>query len=320
MASRASVRTISGFSGVNPPKDFIDLKCQDEVHVGSVVTGSVRMLGQAPIKTVHLVLEGIEYSVVALAKDANKTRGLDYLRKNTSETRTVTKQEMLLDCAQAQTFSFSLAENLPSTIKYLMEGSNPTLPSQCQIIYTISATIYGNSSKTKVTNNLLVLPSKIEPTIPVDPSVYVSVGFALDFFLRPFLSCGETQPTGEKYLVLTPNLSSLRLAAGQLVKLKVRDLLGLLASPQEIWMLRLVEKITWKAKGREETLQQSWDLFANTDEIPANVKRTYDQDPKGLLKVSHELVVYVVTNGSPTGGPSEASTPIPVQIVSGGQA
>lgn len=325
--TRASVKTIAGFSGVNPPKDVIDLTLdKDEVHAGCDVTGTIRMLGKTPVKSIHLILEGIEYSVVAFPGGSDNQMGLEYLKKHTTEKRIVTKQEMLLDCAKPQIFRFSLAENLPSTMKCRIDGSDPTLPSQCQITYTVSATVYGKSSKAQVSHNLVVLP-KIHAISPVDPCITVAIGSILDFFLKTMFSCGdtlcqveepdvETSMAEEKYIILEPNPTSLRLSVGQLIKVDVRDWLGLLSNPNYVWMIRLVERLSWTAKGRVARFRQSWDLYANHNEIPSTLRRTYDQDSKSLSKVFHEIIIYVKKKDSPKEVILATTEPIPIQIVS----
>jgi len=232
--TRASVKAISGYAGINPPRDVIDLRLDhDQVYLGSDVTGSVRMTGHTPIKSVHLRLEGIEYSIVALPEDQSDSYGIEALRKKTAETRIIFKKEQLLDCAKPQLFKFFLPEKLPSTMKCRIEDSNPTLPSQCRIKYTVSATIYGNSSKTQVAHTLLVVP-KEEVDTPITQTISLCIKSNFDLLLKRLLACGDKTCVSEdsdidpslaedRYITLEPSPNFLRLVPGQLANVFVQD-------------------------------------------------------------------------------------------------
>ena len=300
----------TGFDGLAPstsnPSGVVDVVLdQEQVRMGSEVTGYVRLTGETLNTKVRVIFEGIEYTVVAFRHSVDNSMGIEYLRKHTSDRMVLTQQDMLLDCATPQTFRFSIPENLPGTMKYRVDGSHPILPSQCQISYTVSAVMYrGNSSETRVSKEVVIMPKK-ESDTPVDPFVTVSIHSVFDLIFKSAFSCGDSlcyvdQPdvesplADEKYIVLEPNPSILHFSAGEPIKVLVRDRLGFISGPNAVSMVRLVEKLSWKAKGRIETSRQSWDLFADHHCVPTSLRRTYDNISNSLIKVEHEAIVYVV--------------------------
>ena len=319
---------------MHPPKDIIALQLDKrEVCVGSDVTGRIQMIGSAPVKSVHLILECIEYTVVAFPEDAEKKMSLEDLKKYTTEKRTVLKQEVLLDCAKTQMFRFSLANNLPTSMRYLMEETEPMLPSQCTVTYTLVATVYGKSSKAQVIHNLVVLPQK-EPVSPTNPCISVSIGSTLEMYLKRMFSCGEFQcsatasPTagredalpesapgsGGKHLVLAADHEILHFSRGEVISISVKDPLGLLSNENSVWMIRLSERRSWQAQGRATTCQDSWDLCANEQAIPSTLRCTYDHDPRSLLIVFHEVIIYLKRKEGDQEVIVAATQPIPVKI------
>jgi hypothetical protein len=81
-------------------------------------------------------------------------------------------------------------------------------------------------------------------------------------------------------------------------------------------MVRLVEKLSWKAKGRIEKSRQSWDLFADHHCIPTSLRRTYDNISNSLIKVEHETIVYVVRKHGARQTILATTEPIQTTIVS----
>jgi len=84
--------------------------------------------------------------------------------------------------------------------------------------------------------------------------------------------------------------------------------------PDNVWMIRVIERRRWKAQGRVARSRQCWDLEANHDALPTTLRRSYDHDVNALLKVTHEMIVYVVRKNAPK-IVLATTQPIPVQIV-----
>jgi len=315
---------------------------QDQVRMGTEVSGYIRIRGDTRNTKVRVLFEGIESTVVAFPNTIDNMMGMDYLRKHTTDRMVFLQQDILLDCAIQQSFRFPIPDKLPGTMKYRVEGSHPVLPSQCQIRYMISAVMFGgNASESETSKEIVIIPKR-ESDTPVDPFVRVSIQSVFDLFLKAAFSCGdalfyvdqpdiETPLAEEKYILLEPNPSTLYLSAGQPIKVEVYDRLGFLSGPNHVWMVRLIEKLSWKAKGRIEQSRQSWDLFADHHIIPTTVRRTYDHRSDSLIKVEHEAIIYLVRkqSGSSSGGGVgvggnnqtilATTEPIPTTIVSGSQ-
>jgi hypothetical protein len=363
MVTRAAVRSITGLTGTNPPPscDRIDLRVdQRSFHVGSSVTGTVqlhhdelRSSSSVPNnKSVYLVLEGVESTVVAFPQTSDNSMGMDYLKKHTTEQHILTRQELTLEyCSKPQIFRFALADNLPSTLRCVLDGTDPTLPSQCNIKYTVTASIYNNnSSKLRVKHPITVFPKK-ESTIPLDPVISVSVGSSLDVLCNSFFSCGglfnvdepmiaNDNDNSNNYILLesSHDHNLLHLSAGQVLKVDVvKDWLGHLsrrATTTTVWMMRVSEELTWKAQGRTAHNRETWELFANHHELPTTLRPTYNHDTThhnhndrnahahahahahgSLIQVKHELVVYLTTKKNGAKEILATTEPIPIQIV-----
>jgi hypothetical protein len=320
--TRAVVKSITGYTGDNPPRDVIDLKIdKDTVHAGSDVTGTVRLLGDNTIRKIHLVCEGLEYCVVALPQSADySTMAMDYLKKHTSEKHVLTRQEFTYTPNRknrALVFRFGLPDDLPGTLRCVLDGTDPTLPSQCQIKYTVTASIYndGNTSSTQVSHPIIVLPKK-ESELPLDPSVSVSVASSMDGMFKSFFSCGslsskEEHPKSwaqsiftmsdepstmaakkkETHILLESSHDKLRLAAGQSLQVQPQDWFGRLTNSKNVWMIKLTEDLRWTSKGRTAHNFQSWDLFANHHELPTTLRRSYNDAPHPEVVVSTTAVL-----------------------------
>jgi hypothetical protein len=198
--TRAAVRAIVGFCGINPPANEIDLNVdQPVVQVGSAVTGIVQIIGDyAHEVSVTIALEGVESTVVALSQKQLQEHGnvgIEYLRKHTTEQHVIFNDEITLHNAEHPVgFRFALPEDSPATLRCVLDGTNPLLPSQCQIKYTVTASIANHtmSAKRQVSYPIVVL-SKRESDILLDPSIQVSVGSAMDVFYRNMFSCGGNE-------------------------------------------------------------------------------------------------------------------------------
>jgi hypothetical protein len=295
--------------------------------MGSEVTGYIRLTGDPANTKVRVTFEGAESTVVAFPDNGDNSMGLEYLRKHTTDRIVITQQDMVMDCATQQKFRFAVPDNIPGTLRNRVEGSHPKLPSQCQISYIVSAVVYsGNSTEMQVSKEVVIMPKK-ESDIPVDPFVTVSIKSVFDLLFKAAFSCGdslcyvdqpdiETPLAEDKYIILEPTPCILYLSAGEPIKVQVRDSLGFLSGPNHVWMVRLVEKLSWRAKGRIEESRQSWDLFAEHHSIPTSLRRTYDQSPNSLIKVEHEAIVYVVKKEGGRQTILATTEPIPTTIVS----
>jgi hypothetical protein len=332
---RAAVRSITGLIGNNPPPDVIQFKVdQDTVHVGGAITGTVQLVGyehRRKSPSVHLVLHGLEYTVVALPQSADNSMGRDYLKKNTTESKILIREELTMpDCGKKpQPFRFALPEDLPGTLRCVLDGTDPLLPSQCQIKYTVTASIHnqlgGEPSCTLVTHPIVVMhKEEIPESTPLDYMLPVSVEASIDILFKSIFSCGSMcaqnhtdEPIAkERYILLDTAFGKdfLYLSAGQSLKLLVQDWFGQLRG-RGVWMIRVIEELRWTAQGRTAHNRQTWDLFANHHELPTTLRRSYDQKKTSLLTVRHEIVVYLTTRG-PSKEILATTEPIPVRILS----
>ena len=333
---RAAVRSIQGLIGNNTRADVIDLHIDNhKVRVGGAITGTVKLVGyedRRNVPLVHLEFEGLENTIVAFPQDEDNAMGVEYLKKHTTETKILIREEVEMpDCGnKPQPFRFPIPDDLPGTLRCILDGTHPTLPSQCQIKYSVTATIHnqhgGEPSSTLVSHPILVLPQKEIPNSkPIDPSIRVSAeASSLDVLFKSFFSCGnmicadtETDPIAEaKYVLLEATLQkdALYLSAGQALKLEVSDWWGQLKGRGQ-WMMKISEELRWKAQGRIAHSRQTWDLYANHHELPTTLRRSYEPKKPSLVSVSHELVIYLTTKD--VSKEILATTePIPVQILS----
>lgn len=328
-------------------KDMINLQLdRSRVHVGDTIAGTVQLQENSPTSLVKLVLEGVQYTVVALKQSRDNNMGIEYLKKHTSEQQVLTRQEVLLDLSSSssskQPFRFIIPSGLPGTMKCVMSGTDPQLPSQCHIYYNITASIFKNTSTTQVSKAIVVIP-QTEDT-PLDSSISVSVINPIKSIATTLFQCGslnaiETEDEQEGghavdecvllgddetlFLDKTSQIFSLtcdnsqrtlHLAGGQVVMVHVSDWLGRQLSG--IWMMQLVEEITWWARGRSSSSISRWNLFANHHELPTTLQRTYE-NPHSLLSVKHRLIVYLTTNEEdPSKEVLACSQPFPISIVS----
>lgn len=297
-------------------KDMIRLRV-DRTHfqVGDTITGSIELKEDAPISLVKLVFEGIEYTVVALSQTRDNHMGLEYLERHTSETNVLTSQQVVVDVSEAPTdrskrFSFVIPNGLPGTMSCILDGSDPILPSQYKANYTITASIFKNTSKAQVIQTITVSPQSSKTAIPTDSStIQVSVLNPVKSIASTLFQCGSTtlvhddntlssssiQNAGaaemiieqkdkqEVFLNRSSQLFSLKLcqpppqqncfAVGQVISVQVMDWLGRQLSG--IWMFQLIEEMAWSAKGRKATMRNKWNLFANHHELPATLQSSY---------------------------------------------
>jgi hypothetical protein len=348
---RAKARCITSYIGDNPPTDDIDLKIdRDQVHVGTEITGKVEYNGTN--HTVKVVLEGIETTVVALSNHSQDGKmGMEYLQNHTSEQRVILRQERIMEASSSSSrnvpslgFHFGLPDDLPGTMRCVLDGTDPTLPSQCQIKYTVTASISNdsNNGRKEVCAVVLVLPKR-EADVPIDPSIRVSIGSLseavyqrlFDFGTDLLFCTGETPDTDEttnqpplqdqeplamtkdSCIFLEASKEKLNLSPGQRLSVDIRDWLRLLSGRRKnsVWMIQLTEELQWNAKGRTAHNQQSWTLFANHHEIPTTVSPSYDCSPNSLLQIRHELTIYMTTKDA-SKEILASTAPIPVRIVS----
>eukprot|EP00934_Nitzschia_sp_Nitz4_P000815 Nitzschia sp. Nitz4//scaffold55_size114948//29305//29952//NITZ4_003889-RA/size114948-processed-gene-0.62-mRNA-1//-1//CDS//3329554494//815//frame0 len=204
-----------------------------------------------------------------------------------------------------------------------IDDTDPTLPSQCQVKYTVTATMYKNTSKNQVSYPVCVLPQQVHEQ-SVDSSLSVAIGSSMDVLFKSLFSCGgsmclvsdgEEPIVYDNYILLEPSVETLNLAAGQPLQVKVHDWFGLFKESKLNWMIRVKESLTWKAQGRTANSSQTFDIFANDEELPSTLRQTYDQDSASLLQVSHEIVVFATSKDNPK-EILATTEPIPVQIVS----
>ena len=351
VAGRAKARCITTTSGDHPPTDDISLKIdQDRVHVGGEITGAINYHGPLDVQ---VVLEGIEYTVVALTGTAGDGKmGMDYLQKHTSQQRVLLREEVLLSSTESMGFRFGLPEDLPGTMRCVLDGTDPTLPSQCQVKYTVTAIVANDEeNRTEVCCPVVVLAKK-ESGVPIDPSISVSIGSFVEALHQTLFECGtdffccnrespednesvtiasskvplqDQDPIGmtqDSCIFLESSKKELNLTPGQKLSVDVRDAFHLLYNrrPNSVWMIQLTEELQWKAHGRKAHNQQTWQLYANHHEFPATLTPSFDHDPQSLFHVRHEMIIYMTT-ASPKDSPAAreylASTaPIPVKIVS----
>lgn len=361
---RAKARFITSYIGDNPPTDDLSLKLdRDQVHVGTEITGIVEYHGQH--HTVKIVLEGMETSVVAMTgrNDDDEETEIDYLQKNTSERRVILREERVMEAASVLSrtsptfgFHFGIPDDLPGTMRCVLDGTDPTLPSQVSIKYTLTASISSddNRGRKEVCAVVEVLPKR-EADVPIDPSISLSIGSLSEALYQTLFDCctfdllfctgRETTTTSEdaaansnnkplqdqepmafsrdSCIYLETSKSKLNLSPGQKLGVEIRDCFRLLSGrrPNSVWMMKLTEELQWKAKGRTAHNQQSWHLFANHHELPTTLSPSYcDAHPDSLLQVRHELTIYMTTTTKDNNSTHQeilASTaPIPIRIAS----
>jgi len=348
---RAAVRAVSGVAGGQPPTTKIKLTIDNSspIHVGGAISGRVKLIGRYPIHTAQVVLEIMEYSVVVVTPNGQqKHQGLGHVQP-ISQKNVVLSKEVTLNQDSPPVFSFSLEENLPASFRWVLDGTHPTMPSQCQIKYVVTASIFRNGSTSAVSQQVVVLP-KQESNVPLDPNLSVSIGSSWDL-ISQYFSCGnielvhdENNPNGgnnqsssslpKKHLLLRCSRKKLHLSAGQYLPISFQEWLNRILSQHGLWMVKLTETVQWQAYGRIAQSRQTWDLYANHHELPTNMRQSYN-DPAfnnpyngdvvplnainqklSLIQVTHELSVYFSSKGLER--KVLASTPpIPVQIVSG---
>ncbi|KAG7356425.1 hypothetical protein IV203_001111 [Nitzschia inconspicua] len=352
---RAKASCITTYIGENPPPDDLFLKLdRDQVHVGTEITGKVEYHGKNHV--VKVVLDGIETSVVALPNNINmeddKISGINYLHKHTSEQRVILHEERLMEATSATSLSsssfgfiFGLPDDLPGTMRCVLDGTDPTLPSQCQIKYTVTASISNedNDGRKEVCAVVVVLPKR-EADIPIDPAIRVSIGSLSEALYQTIFDCGadlffctgdtateesknyqkplqDQEPmaiTRNNFIFLETSKSTLNLSPGQKLTVEIRDWLRLLSGRRKnaVWMMKLTEELQWSAKGRVAHNQRSWYLYANQHELPTTVSPSYDSNPQSLLQIRHELAIFMTTKDSITKEILASTAPIPIRIVS----
>lgn len=350
---RAKVRAVTALIGDFPPTDDISLKIdqvqgknkEEGVHVGGEITGTVITSGKS---TVHVVFEGIEYTVVAFPGNRRDDQmGIEYLRKHTSQRRVLIHEERTIKPNQPCGFRFGLPDDLPGTLRCVLDGSDPVLPSQCQIKYSVTATIYNDASnKAEVCAPIIVLPKK-DVNVPIDPMIEVSIDSSLEALFQSIFTCGGNLPLHllfrhhpdeevgltvrdvapsekedpviqqDQCILLLASRNKLILCPGQKLEVHVKDWFRLLSRRRsKVWMIKLTEEWTWRAHGRTAFNHQSWDLYANHHELPVTLMPSYDSNSESLLRVRHELAVYMTTS-EPSKALLASTGPIQVRITSG---
>ena len=318
-----------------------------KVRVGSDVTGRVGF-GRGS-RNVVVEFEGTEYTVVALPGRSNsgyEGMVMQNLKDNTTQKRIFLRQTRLLSPKQSTGFRFGLPDNLPGTIRRTLDGTDDLLPSQCQIKYTVTATIFrkdgdngndNNDNNETVSKEIFVLPKK-EVDVPIDSSIGVSIGspveamyqsvfvggkmqgamdaiFACNYPSNNSLEQDEALLTQDKCIFLKALKNELHLCIGQTLLLEVNDCFHLLSrQTNAIWMLKITEELIWEAKGRKTSTKEIWNLHINHHAIPALIP-SYDHNHESLIQVQHTLVVYMMMKDNPN--EHLASTgPIQVKILS----
>lgn len=349
---RAKARCITSYIGDNPPTDDIFLKLdRDQVHVGTEITGKVEYHGTHN-HTVRVVLEGIETTVVALSNTMDETMSAEYLQKHTTEKQVILHEERVMEAAVASKispsfgFHFGLPDDLPGTMRCVLDGTDPTLPSQCQIKYTVTATISndGNNGRKEICCVVVVLPKK-EADVPIDPSMDVSIGSISEALYQTLFDCGtdlwfctgdtptmDDEITKQKQslqdqeplamirdncIFLETSKARLNLTPGQKLSVNVRDWFRLLGGRRKnsVWMMKLTEELRWRAKGRTAHNQQTWNLFANHHELPTTLSPSYESSAQSLFHIRHELTVFMTTKDA-SNEVLASTAPIPIRIVS----
>lgn len=331
-------------------KDMIRLWIHNKhVEVGDTITGTIEIKEDAPTSFVKLVFEGIEYTVVTLAQTRDNHMGLEYLEKHTSERNVLTSQQVLVDVSatleRKQIFRFIIPKGLPGTMRCVLDGSDPILPSQYNTTYTITASIFKNTSKAKVTQSIIVSPRSCQD-VPLDSAtISVSVVSPLKSIASTLFQCGSVDTTfhesgtdkdaskgnglieeGEEEVVFLDKRSQLFslkcqqpmhescFAVGQIISVNVADWLGRQLSGT--WMVQLIEEIGWSAKGRRTSSISKWNLFANHHELPSTLQRSFAGE-NSRLSVKHHLVVFLATDEEdPSKEVMACSEPFPIMIVS----
>ena len=335
----------SGFPCVDNNKytDEISLHIdRTRAHVGSEITGRVDSVG-AP--NVVVEFEGVEYTVVALPgrmDSDHEGSHMDDLIKETSQKRIFLRETRELSLDASRGFRFGIPDNVPGTIRRTLHGTNPSLPSQCEVNYSVRVMIvsgdgYDCNDGRKLSKEIFVLPKK-EVNVPIDPVIGVSIGSKMEALHQTMFSWSKIQGaidiilscsfprsrstekdgtllTQANCIFLNASKRELNLCIGQTLLLEVNDSFRLLSGQQNaMWMLKLTEELSWEAQGRKTSNQETWNLHVNNHAIP-NLTPSYDHNYDSLIQVHHTLTVYMTTEEKPT--KSFASTnPIKVKIMS----
>ena len=205
--AQCAVRALTGlpFCGLESENELYLHVDTPTVNVGSVITGTVQVVGQyAHGVQVEMLLEGIEYCVVPMTQEQFERQerngrnpgGIDFLTQDTTEVTIFLKNEMIVrDAENPSEFRFELPKDIPGTLRCVLDDATnrrQILPSQCQIKYHITATISNHGVTSKTTSQpIIVLPSK-ESDMPVDKGLAVSsAGSAMEVINRNLFSCGD---------------------------------------------------------------------------------------------------------------------------------
>ncbi|KAL3930889.1 MAG: hypothetical protein SGBAC_011569 [Bacillariaceae sp.] len=331
--------------------DMIQLQVDNtRVMVGDAITGTIELKEDAPTSLVKLVFEGIEYTVVALIQSRDNHMGKNYLEQHTSETNVLTSQQVLADVSTAsdrkQPFRFFVPNGLPGTMRCILDGSDPILPSQYTTTYTIKASIFKNTSKAEVTQSIIVSAGSKQDVRLDSLALPVSVINPVKSIASTFFQCGSTSAVHEEnndakadpqkragieeddqegFLDKSCQLFSLKcqqptshdyycFAVGQIISLHITDWLGRQLSG--IWMVQLIEEVKWCAKRRTAASVSKWNLFANHHELPTTLRRSYEGESSSL-SIKHHLVVFLATDEEdPSREVMACSEPFPIVIVS----
>ena len=322
------------FDGNHGSADFLSLHVdKTRVEVGSDITGRVDSIGDKHTKVV-VELEGIEYTVVA-DQDLEGI-GVKDLKKETFQKRIFLKETRELSSNASAGFRFGIPNDAPGTIRRTLDGTNSSLPSQCQIKYSVTAMIVDMDGhrENKFSKEIFVLPKKASD-VPIDPTISVSIRSNMEACQQTLYSWANlwgaidavmactfpTETDGSEqnnFIELDASEEKLNLCIGQTLLVEVNDSFGLLSQYQNaMWMIKLTEELSWEARGRTASSTETWNLHVKNHSIP-NLIPSYDYNYDSLIKVHHTLVVYMATEDKPT--EYLASTgPIKVRIVSSRQ-
>ncbi len=312
------------FEADNDCTDLLSLHIdRNRVQVGNDITGRVDSIGEKDTKVI-VEFEGIEYTVVALPGMSDEDlEGIPVqdLQKETFQKRIFLQERKELESNASEGFRFGIPSNSPGTMRRTLDGTNSSLPSQCQIKYSVTATIIPQDEnegrrlchESKFSKEIFVLPKKASE-VPIDPMIGVSIVSNMEALQQTLFSWGNLrgavdavlacsfpsdEPRKDNYIVLEPSAEKLNLCIGQTLQVEVHDSFRLLSRYKNaVWMMKLTEELRWEAKGRKTSNTETWNLHVKNHAIP-NLIPSYDHSCDSLIQVHHALVVYMATEEKP---------------------
>jgi hypothetical protein len=320
----------------------------DSVRAGSYLSGTIALT--EPLEeydwnnpmTMIIAFTGWETSVVSMPEDPERDETSDahYLTRKCCESHLFYHKgiEVPIDAVTAHRrvpvpFRFDLPSHLPGTMKFVSQDpkENSVLPSQCSILYSISAEVCDTERSIK--EDVKVLGS-LGTGNEVDESIHFYAGASVPLTTGLFCGLFGLGPKKVEAFKLIASEEPICLNPGQIFKAILPDSATKLlvggTSPNAI-KIELTERVTWKARKKERSRSRIWKLAPtfvdaenmddnhnfsdSTDvlevlvDIPPEMIPSYQGDS---LEVRHEWILGIQNDVS---GVVAITNKIPVHVV-----